>query len=82
MTPKKLILTVLLLIALNLSIQPSQSVFSTREKHSIVHVIELDSDPYMSKFTESNKRAYRILLVSLTAKILATDSGYIQCDSS
>lgn len=82
MTPKKLIFTILLLIALNLSFQPSQSIFSTREKHSIVHVIELDSDPYMSDFIKSNKKAYRILLVSLTAEILATDSDYIQYDSS
>ncbi len=82
MTPKKIILTVLLLVALNLSFQPSQNIFSTRERHSIVHVMETDSDPFMSSFIESNKKAYQILLVSLTARILATDSDYIQYDSS
>lgn len=82
MTPKKLILTVLLLIALNLSFQPSQNIFSTRERHSIVHVIETESDPYMNSFIESNKKAYQVLSISLTARILATGSDYIQYDSS
>jgi hypothetical protein len=86
MTLKKLIFTALLLIALNLSFQPAQSnLFQQRhsnERHSIVHVIDIADDSYTSGFIESNKKAIRRISVSLTAEILATDSGYIHYDSS
>jgi hypothetical protein len=82
MTLKKLIITALLLIALNLSFQPAQSNLFQRERHSIVHVIDLADDPYMSDFIESNKKAARRISVSLTTVILAANSAYSHYDTS
>lgn len=82
MTLKKIIFAALLLIALNLSFQPAQSNLFQRERHSIVHVIDIADDPYTSGFIESNRKAIRRISVSLTAEILATDSAYIHYDTS
>jgi hypothetical protein len=82
MTLKKLIFTALLLIALNLSFQPVQSNLFQRERHSIVHMIDITDDTYMSDFIESNKIAVLRISVSIKAVILATDSAYSHYDTS
>ena len=82
MTAKKLILTALLLIALNLSFEPGHYTFSQKERHSIVHVIDISDDPYTSDFISANKKAIQAVSVSLTALILAADLYYNNYDTS
>ncbi|MCB0722938.1 MAG: hypothetical protein KDC42_11615 [Ignavibacteriae bacterium] len=82
MDAKRLIFTAVLLIALNFSFQPAQSTLFQRERHSIVHVVDVSDDPYMSGFIDSNKKAIQRISVSLTAIILATDLAYSHYDTS
>jgi len=77
---KKFLLTIFIVTSLSLSYQPSNIL--SKEKESIVFIVDSRSDNFTNDFIKKNETRKHVILVSLTMRYLVNSSERAYFNSS
>ena len=77
---KKIILAVFIVLSLSLSFQPVNLL--TKERKSVIYVIDQERDNFTNEFIKTNETKRLYNLVSLTLCVMIADETAIRVDTS